>query len=370
MGNQFDKAMCLEKMKNAVEVLTGGQNTVILDDAGNPSVMVWVPKFRICDVLPGGSDKVHPAFIVNGKEIDGVYISKYQNVVIDGRAYSLPYEDAAVEMDIDEAMQYCNAKGKGWHLMSNAEWAAIALWCRAHNCMPLGNNNNGKSLVEPNSVGIPCAYDAKNPAKVTRTLTGSGPKTWAHNGKRDGIYDLLGNVSEMVGGYRLMDGELQVIPNNDTAAGVDQGPNSPHWKAILEDGSLVAPGTERTLKWDYIDGVPADDTMVNFKLSKKIAYQQKMEQTGQGRQHFSELTVDESIKEVPEYVKALALFPNDKGMYSGDIMAIRNIGERLPCRGGSYFGYGLAGLFFLYTRVPRTDRDTSLGFRSAYVPNL
>ena len=370
MESKFDKAMCLEKMKNAVEVLSGGQNTVILDDLGNPSVMVWVPKFRICDVLPGGSDKVHPAFIVNGKEIDGIYVSKYQNVIYDERAYSLPYENPTANLTFDEAVDACSKKGKGWHLMSNVEWAAIALWCRAHNCMPLGNNNNGSSLAAPFEAGIPGAYDAKNPAKVTYTLTGSGPKSWAHNREWNGIYDLHGNVSEMIGGYRAMDGELQVIPNNDTAGGADQSADSPCWKAILEDGSLVEPGTDGTLKWDYIDGVPEDGAMVNFKLSKKIVYQQKPEQTGQGRQRFSELTVDDSIKEVPEYVKALALFPNDKGMYSGDCMAIRNAGERMSCRGGAYFGYGLAGVFFIYTRAPRTMKDGSLGFRSAYVPQV
>ena len=59
----------------AVEAATGGKNTVIYDDKGNPSIMVAIPKFKIKDVIDGGSDKVHPAFIVNGVEKDVIWKS-------------------------------------------------------------------------------------------------------------------------------------------------------------------------------------------------------------------------------------------------------------------------------------------------------
>lgn len=67
-------------------------NTVQLDDTGLPSVLVYIPKFKNSDVLEGGDDSVHPAFIVNGKQIPGFYYSKYQNHVNNGVAYSLPAE--------------------------------------------------------------------------------------------------------------------------------------------------------------------------------------------------------------------------------------------------------------------------------------
>ena len=54
-------------------------NDILFDDGGRPSVMVFIPKFRMNQVITNGSDRVHPAFIVNGKERDGFYISKYQN---------------------------------------------------------------------------------------------------------------------------------------------------------------------------------------------------------------------------------------------------------------------------------------------------
>lgn len=43
-------------------------NTVLFDDKGLPSIMVRIPKFKISDVIPGGSTATHPAFIVNGVE--------------------------------------------------------------------------------------------------------------------------------------------------------------------------------------------------------------------------------------------------------------------------------------------------------------
>ena len=55
-------------------------NKILTDDKGLPSVMVYIPKFKMSDVIDGAGDSTHPAFIVNGVEKDGIYISKYQNV--------------------------------------------------------------------------------------------------------------------------------------------------------------------------------------------------------------------------------------------------------------------------------------------------
>jgi hypothetical protein len=50
------------------------RNDILLDDKGLPSVMVRIPKFKISDVIAGGSDSTHPAFIVNGNEVPEIYI--------------------------------------------------------------------------------------------------------------------------------------------------------------------------------------------------------------------------------------------------------------------------------------------------------
>ena len=56
-------------------------NTIEVDDTDLPSVLVYIPAFKNSDVLTGGNDSTHPAFIVNGVQIPGFYYSKYQNVV-------------------------------------------------------------------------------------------------------------------------------------------------------------------------------------------------------------------------------------------------------------------------------------------------
>ena len=118
-----------ELTKLATNMLCPG-NVVQTDDAGMPSILVYIPKFKNSDVLTGGNDSTHPAFIVNGKEIPGFYYSKYQNVVHNDAAYSLPGEDPITGIIFDNALACCEATGAGWHLSTNAEWAAIALWCK------------------------------------------------------------------------------------------------------------------------------------------------------------------------------------------------------------------------------------------------
>ena len=48
-------------------------NAMKYDDKEMPSIMVFIPKFRLCDVLSTADTSVHPAFRVNGVEIDGFW---------------------------------------------------------------------------------------------------------------------------------------------------------------------------------------------------------------------------------------------------------------------------------------------------------
>jgi len=342
-------------------------NEIILDDKGLPSVMVRIPKFKISDVIDGGSDSTHPAFIVNGIEVPEIYISKFQNVIHNGRAYSLPGEDPKTGINFDTARQACEAKGPGWHLMTNAEWAAIALWCRKNGLMPKGNNNYGKDTSESTYVAIPTYKDEQG--RTCRVATGTGPVTWSHNGEVTGIWDLNGNVSEWVGGYRVRDGEIQIIPNNDAAdPNNSQGIESTKWRAIMPDGSLVNPGTPGTLKWDYTAD-PGDASVGKpFRLNTVLQFQQSVE-APYGSMAFQSLTAADGVN-VPEILKALALFPADSGEHGNDIITMRNIGESLAYRGGFWSNGANAGVFALYGYYSRSYSYTYIGFRSAYIPGI
>ena len=342
--------------RQAVEAATGGKNTVMYDDKGNPSIMVAIPRFNISDVIAGGANTPHPAFIVDGVTKDVIYIAKYQSIVHDSRAYSLPSQDPANSLTFDSALTYCKNKGAGWHLMTNAEWAAIALWCKKNDFMPRGNNNYGADIGAAWEKGKQTYFDA-GVGKTGRVATGSGPKGWAHDNSNEGIFDLNGNVNEWVGGLRLQAGEIQILRDNNAANNLkDQSAVSTEWKAIAAaDGAIVEPGTADTLKWDYV--------AAKIQLAKAITVQ-----ADASRNNTFETTTAEASVVVPEIMKALALHPLDAS-HGGDYLYMNNGAglERLPSRGGHWYNTTFAGVFILYLSSPRTYSSAAIGFRCAYV---
>lgn len=337
-------------------------NELIYDDKGMPSVMVKIPKFKISDVITGGSSNTHPAFIVNGKEIDAIYISKYLNVVDDGRAYSLPGQDPANTLNFDQAVQYCTAKGEGWHLMTNAEWAAVELWCLKNGFIPKGNNNYGKDGSESNRKAIPSNMDGSN---VGRTATGTGPLSWYHDGTVCGIADLKGDVWEWSGGLRFVFGEVQVLADN-SAADLDnpQNASSAMWKAIdATSGSLIDPKG---------DGRTANSVKVDI-VSGKMQYTTTIANaTGNVNCKFAEITCAASIGAAAKAVlQALGLLCTDTSAdYATSQCYLNNAeAERLVFRGG-YWDNSADGLFSFHGSVPRSSVYWSIGFRSAYYKKI
>lgn len=355
-----------DDLKLAVEAMSGGKNTVILDDLGMPSIVVPFPKLKYSDVIAGGSQDVLPAFIVDGAEIDVIYQSKYQNIVINNRAYSLPMKDPAVNINFDAALSACKNKGAGWHLQTNALWAAIALWCKKNGTMPRGNNNYGSDHSAPHEKGIPTIKETSGSFRPLRTATGSGPASWYHNYDLSGIADLNGNVWEWCSGMRLQNGEIQIIPNgNAMKLDSNMGATSTEWKAILPNGTLVDPGTAGTLKVDYT-GAPTAGTP-NFHITDALVNQQA-DDTPYGYKTFETLTAKSGI-EIPQLLKGLGMFPVDAN-HGGDGFYFRNNGERLPLRGGGWLSTSYAGVFYVYLGNPRSYVGAYIGFRSAFYGNL
>ena len=46
----------------ALEAASGGKNTIMFDKAGNASIMVAIPKFKLSDIDSSWPSTVHPAF--------------------------------------------------------------------------------------------------------------------------------------------------------------------------------------------------------------------------------------------------------------------------------------------------------------------
>lgn len=337
-------------------------NVILTDDKGLPSVMVYVPKFKMSDVITGGNDSTHPAFIVDGVEKPGIYISKFQNVAYNSRAYSLPGEDPKASINADTARQYCENKGAGWHLMTAMEWGAIALWCKKNGWLPYGNNNYGKDTRETMYKAVPTLIGSDG--KTNRVATGTGPVEWSHNKQLDGIYDLNGNVWEWVDGMRLVYGELQILENNN-AADSDNSKlaNSNAWKAINgTTGGLITPDgkgtTANSLKLDYVDSKWQWITgTINSKedSSRSCTFANVSAASGIG-------------DEAKAILYALAMLPDEStDKYDGDYFWANNAQEeRFPYRGGDWaYGTG-AGVFNTSLHNARTGSNASIGFRSAF----
>ena len=341
-----------DDLKLSIEALSGGKNTVLFDDLGMPSVMVPFPKLKMSDLIAGGSENIHPAFSVDGVEKSVIYVSKYQNIVLNERGYSLPMRDPRASLNFDQAVTYCRNKGKGWSLTPYSLWSAIALWCRKNGTMPRGNNNYGADHAYGHEKGVPTYYES---GKIARCATGSGPNTWNHNWMPDGIADLNGNVWEWCAGMRLMNGEIQIIPYaNCMAADASMGASSTLWKAIAADGTLVEPGTAGTLKYNYVSG--------HIQLTSGDI---TPEDTWRG-DTYQNMTLDSALT-VPEIAKALLIYPDEPGGdYGGDGHYMNNSGERLPICGGYWFNTSSAGVFYVCLYNPRSGSGTGFGFRSAY----
>ena len=359
--------MAMTDLEVAVQLLGGPTNKVIYDNLGLPSIMVRFDKGNNSDIITGGSEQTHAAFRVNDAEIPAFWYSKYQNIIINGNAYSLPLQDPKHTINFDNARIACENKGAGWHLGTNAEWAWIALQCRKNGFMPRGNNYYGKDYSRTDEKGVVVhTYESSGTTYNGRVATGSGPKSWAHNNDASGVWDLNGNVYEWVGGFRIKDGEINILPYNNAAdKDNSQAAASTLWKAIMPDGSLVNPGTAGTLKYDYTVDPGTVSAEKQFCVNTTFAHKQTVE-APYGATSFNALTATSGVT-VPEIMKTLALYPADTGDHGSDRIYMRNMGERLVSRGGHWNNTSYAGVFYFLAHYTRTSADSALGFRSAFV---
>lgn len=342
-------------------------NELLYDDTGMPSVMVKIPKMTYAQLGMGDSTAVHPAFIINGTEVDEIYISKYQNIVQNSRAYSLPGVDPRANITFDAAKAACDAKGDGWHLMTRMEWGLLVRWCQKNGIMPKGNNDYGKHNSETVYKAVPSmALDSSN--RIQRTATGTGPLTWYHNQEPDGIADLCGNVWEWSGGLRTVYGEVQILANNNGAdPAKSQSDTSTEWKAIrASDGTLITPNGS---------GTTSGSIKMDWKNSKLTYSTSKTGDTGSGSSHYSSCTFanvvcDSTIGEAAKLLlqnMGLLMYGNDAELFSAQYVYFNNVDEeRLFYSGGSWnsSSYGLASFYGYYAR---SSSLTYIGFRSAFV---
>jgi hypothetical protein len=332
--------------RHAVERASGGRQTVLYDDLGNPSVMNIIPIFRYEDLgysADMGAGVVSCFDVGTGTNKSEIFIGAFQSSLVGSRAVSLPRADQATSVNFDTAKGYCANKGAGWHLMTMHEWAAISLWCMANGFEPRGNTNYGRAhdrYVERGrrmDGGLP-----GDTAGTARVHCGSGPDAWRHNNSPWGISDLVGNVWEWLDGFKLQDGQIVASTFNTQAEA--------SWvaQAAYFDSTLTTGGAPR-LSDAVVNrlGAIGDNQNAGYSASEAFNVMAKAG-TYVSNQLLKRLLVEPST-----------VLPKGR-------VYMRNFGERLPYRGGDWCYGGDAGLAALNCDFSRVFAYSSIGFRLAF----
>lgn len=345
-----------DRLRKTVEAASGGKNTILYTAKGQPCHMVVVPKFTIESIDPAMGSGTHPAFIVGGVEKAELFIGKFLGLSQNAEMVSVPGVDPVNMINHDAAVALARANGAGWHVMTNVEYAAIALWCWKNGFQPRGNASNGRSSDVATEQGVRSdglVITGAGQGSHGRTLTGSGPSGWRHDNTPFGIADLNGNVWEWSPGMRLNNGEVQIIADNNAAlAAADLSAGSAEWKAVDGvTGALVAPGSANTVKYNTTG--TADYTLVRNSGGSL----EGVNNPGGNPVSAAAIAV----------LKRLGLFPVAASGLGSDGIWISVSGERVPCRGGSWNYGAAAGVFACSLGNARTDVYGTFGARPAFV---
>lgn len=337
-------ATILDAERYALERATGGRQTIIRDSAGNANAMFVLPRFSYADLgmtADMGTGDV-TAFDFGSGSIKGeIFIGAY--LASGAGAVSAPCQDPRASLDHTAARAACAAKGAGWHLMTVHEWAAIALWCMANGYEPIGNTNWGRSHAKTWMVGDRADNRAPGDTVGTgRTQTGSMGSEATHTRTLGGIADLVGNVWEWQDGLLLQDGRFKISAYN----------------------------TQAEVDWAFVDAFLDASTPTGGSAILSNAVNNRLGAIGDNANAGNSPNVEwRAMTKSGSYVsnqamKRLLLEP--AGALPQGRIYMRNFGERLPCRGGSWLSGASAGLAALNLYYSRVYASAYIGFRPAF----
>lgn len=350
-----------DSLRQSVEAATNGEQTVLYTAKGQPTFMNVIKKFNM-STIDASLSGTHPAFIVNSVEKDAIFVGAYEGVLKNGELLSLPNQSPSHTQLLATLDAAVKANGAGHHLITNAEWSAIALQSYKAGTLPKGNTYYGRSADDATQLGR--RVDGLDAAAgittgLPMTLNGSGPVSWRHNGKYNGIADLAGNLNEFTLGVRLVNGEIQIIAGNDVAAATtDYSASSNAWKAIDgRSGDLITP-----------DGNGTTQYSVKFATSGAADYTLVTAHWGTFGKITNPSTTAPVAAAALTKLKALCLFPlfDSSTAFGLSVIGLNTSGEMFLQRGGTYTNSNAAGIFYLGLNFGRSTIGPTIASRPCY----
>jgi|GEM_PF-4454192 len=191
--------------------------------------MLRIPKFYLSDCYPLWPNEVFPAFKQNGVEVDCFYASQFHYPCLAG---TLP----KYGISLNEARQYAQGFGGGFHVMTAWEWAAILWTYRKWWKTERGHTNGDNPLAN-----------------------GSGPFSHRFPTFWYGAHGMVGNLYEFVDGIRVEENKIYGTPANNWLN------NNSADSADISIWSELA-----TVNSQGFSNVPLNQTMIQGDLAKYL----------------------------------------------------------------------------------------------------
>lgn len=287
-----------------------------------------------------------------------------------------------------QAMIAAANKGKGWHMMTAVEWAILAEWSRINGTMPHGGNANVNPPSDVTYTSEVAQLDEHlhvENAAYHRALPGTGPNTWSHNHKVDGVWDLQGLTWQWVMGLAGKDqaatewsvsGQPSVLASTSLkyiTSAFGRGTISGHdattiltcdgtdvnwgkaWTVDQFNGMYLYvaeatagagawyPITDTTATTITVTGNPENGT-ATFYIARVIAHDITSGMTSANKI----LTLEDADADLKPFTIPATSDGTGSATYGNDGYWFDKGAERAACRGGRFSSVADAGVFALY----------------------